>query len=148
MNSTRSACKRTPFLRSAGARVANLLLSTPWLTTRRRTCPICKGDVVRSMTHPSRTASASSSQPPFQDNSDSNDVQAQAAETTNESPTAAIPIPYDADPERGDDMAATLVNDQPEASSPRRVWTGLTSMGLSAFSGEAAWREAQADRNR
>ena len=40
-------------------------------------------------------------------------------------------------------MAATLVNDQGEASSPRSGWRGLTSMSLSAFSGEAAWREAQ-----
>ncbi|KAF2146238.1 uncharacterized protein K452DRAFT_107902 [Aplosporella prunicola CBS 121167] len=37
---------------------------TPWLTTRRRTCPICKGDVVRSLSNEQEggsVASASSS---------------------------------------------------------------------------------------
>lgn len=73
----------------------------------------------------------------------------QAAETANESPSAAIPIPRDTDLEQGDDMAATLVNDQPQASTSRSVWRGLAaSMSLSAFSGEAAWRQAQEDRNR
>ncbi|KAL8917366.1 MAG: hypothetical protein Q9208_007984 [Pyrenodesmia sp. 3 TL-2023] len=77
------------------------------------------------------------------------DVQVQAAETSNESPSAAIPIPHGSDDlERGDDMAATLVNDPAEASSSRRGWRGLASFSLSAFSGEAVWRQAQADRDR
>lgn len=71
-------------------------------------------------------------------------MQALAAETTNDSPSAAIPIPStEQDLERGDDMAETLV----ESQSGRRGWRGL-GLSLSAFSGEAAWRQEQADRNR
>ena len=67
------------------------------------------------------------------------------AETANESPSAAIPIPGNTaqDLERGDDMAETLVEDR----SGRRGWRGL-GLSLSAFSGEAAWRQEQANRNR
>ena len=77
------------------------------------------------------------------------DTQSQICETVNDSYSAAIPIPRDLSAaEEGDDMAATLVNDDPEASSPRRGWRDLASLSLSAFSGEAAWRQAQADRDR
>ena len=138
----------------------SISFSTPWLTTRRRTCPICKGDVVRSLaasSAPTTPSPTTTSHSHYHDiaPSDPDDVQVQAAETANEAPSSAIPIPRnfddgDLDLERGDDLAATLVNDQPEgAFSPRRDgWRGLASLSLSAFSGEAAWRQAQADRNR
>ena len=97
----------------------------------------------------SNIAPSANHQGPYLDNPGDTDVQAQAAESTNESPSAAIPIPRDIDLEQGDDLAATLVNDQAEASTPRSRWRGLAaSMSLSAFAGEAAWRQDQEDRNR
>lgn len=120
-----------------------LFASTPWLTTRRRTCPICKGDVVRP-TNPSVPVSDSASPRQSYD-----DIQRQAAESTNESPSAAIPIPRDiSDLERGDEAGSTLVTNHSEESLPQRGWRDLASFSLSAFSGEAAWRQALADRTR
>ena len=97
------------------------------------------------MSRNSNFAESSPSDPSNHDSQQSDDVQVVAAETTNDSPSAAIPIPRDInDLERGDDMADTLVEDQ----SDRRGWRGLASFSLSAFSGESAWRQVQADRNR
>ncbi|KNG44709.1 pa and ring finger domain-containing protein [Stemphylium lycopersici] len=66
---------------------------TPWLVTRRRTCPICKGDVVRSLSwRHDRLQSASPTRSPRIPTGDE-DVQTQAAETRNTSPSASRPVP-------------------------------------------------------
>ncbi|KAF1964811.1 hypothetical protein BU23DRAFT_520569 [Bimuria novae-zelandiae CBS 107.79] len=70
---------------------------TPWLVTRRRTCPICKGDVVRSLSqsYHDRTGSRLESGNTFGDEID--DIQAQAVHTRNDSPSASRPLPIPTD---------------------------------------------------
>lgn len=74
---------------------------TPWLVTRRRTCPICKGDVVRSLSQAHSDRNIRSSSPSRSSNrsfhGDPDFLQVQAAETRNDSPSAARPIDDDFD---------------------------------------------------
>ena len=105
--------------------------------------------MVRSMAQPSNPQT-SPSESRHQSYSSNTDIQVQAAETTNDSPTAAIPIPYESsDLEQGDDMAATLVNDdEAQSSASGSRWAGLPSMSLGAFSGQASGRKTHEDRDR
>jgi hypothetical protein len=68
--------------------------STPWLVTRRRTCPICKGDVVRSLSqsYHDRAVSRLESGASFSDGL-GDDIQAQASLSRNDSPSASRPVP-------------------------------------------------------
>lgn len=87
---------------------------TPWLVTRRRTCPICKGDVVASLSQSYRDRNNRSSSPIrsprfFQDDADP--FQTQAAETRNDSPSASRPVPISSSSDLYDDS-----NDDIEAN--------------------------------
>jgi hypothetical protein len=83
----------------------------------------------------------------------SDDVQARAAETVNNSPSAAIPIlsriddsDDESDVERGRDaVEPSTPNSQ---ATSRSAWRNLVSGNLSNLSGDTVWRQTPADRNR
>lgn len=96
MSSTSIACKCLLIPRSiilSGLTCS----STPWLTTRRRTCPNCKADVVRSFGRGGDSSYSSSSAQPLiahghNESLEIDDVQEQAVNTRNYDPVANEPI--------------------------------------------------------
>ncbi|KAL2425984.1 hypothetical protein ABEF95_008553 [Exophiala dermatitidis] len=127
---------------------------TPWLVNRRRTCPICKGDVVRSLAHANTERSDEGGSG---DELTSDDVQDRVAQTANEEPSAAIPIPslgrgedgredVDEDIERGHDADVPLVGDM-RGQERQSLWRNLGA-SVSRLSGDTLWRQTPLDRNR
>lgn len=127
--------------------------------TRRRTCPICKGDVVRSLSqsYHDRLQSPSPTRSPrlFDDNAD--DVQTEAAETRNDSPSASRPVPITiptgADYSRlGDDVEANWSGDDTQQnggndsdSRPAELSSSLRE--LSSTVSTVIWRGLEAVRH-
>ncbi|RDL31387.1 Uncharacterized protein BP5553_09596 [Venustampulla echinocandica] len=115
---------------------------TPWLTTRRRTCPICKGDVVRSL---ARGSPSSPRYEAYQDDSDG-DIQIQAAERSNMS-SSALPITGGIDDD--DDVERGIISPaptRPRVSDQAGSWRSLLASSLSSASRSP--RQSQEDRNR
>ena len=153
MNSTKNACKFNQ--RSHCLTNANDLTRTPWLVTRRRTCPICKGDVVRSLSqaHSDRNLRSRSRSPSRVHrrsyNGDSDSLQVQAAETRNDSPSAARPIDddFEADVEANwlnssSDAEAGRAREDPDRERGLDLGASLREVGSSIWRGFDALRDA------
>ncbi|PYH40581.1 PA and RING finger domain protein [Aspergillus saccharolyticus JOP 1030-1] len=120
---------------------------TPWLTTRRRTCPICKGDVVRSMAQ-SKVGDArdAAAEQTVGESDHSRDLESQHSASS-----APVPITSGSEDELSDvehraDTDAGLL--EAHASSAPPTWRNYATLSYSALSGDTIWHQAPAEGRR
>ncbi|KOC17978.1 PA and RING finger domain protein [Aspergillus flavus AF70] len=118
---------------------------TPWLTTRRRTCPICKGDVVRSM---SQNKAAETREP-----AESIDhTYPHELDSHPNASSAPVPITNNGEDEvsdlerRGGSDAGLL--ERHSSSAPPPNWRNFAALSFSALSGDTIWHQGRTDRER
>lgn len=119
--------------------------STPWLTTRRRTCPICKGDVVRSMSQ-NKAAEAYESAEPMNEEEHHPDADSQHSSSSAPVPISGVSEDETSDLERHAGSETGLLEGQ--ASSAPPSWRNFAALSYSALSGDTIWHQAQTDGSR